>query len=276
MKPIDKTPKQIVKELNQYVIGQDEAKKAIAVALRNRYRRLQLTGQMQEEITPKNVLMIGPTGGVGKTEIARRLAKIVQAPFIKVEATKFTEVGYVGRDVESMVRDLVEVAYQMEEEIEFQQIRPEAQKNAEKRLIRLIVPAKKKSQEKQANEQQNFMQLFRDLQSGKMPANFGQTQAAEEEVTDEVRDERLSVSEQLKRGQLENREVTVKVADPTRKFQGQNGMLGQMGVDLGDALSALTPPKQVERTMTVAQAREVLIREESEKLVNTADIAERA
>ncbi|MFT9004801.1 MAG: AAA family ATPase, partial [Liquorilactobacillus hordei] len=122
MNPIDKTPKQIVKELNAYIIGQDKAKRAIAIALRNRYRRMQLAEDMQEEITPKNVLMIGPTG-VGKTEIARRLAKIVQAPFMKVEATKFTEVGYVGRDVESMVRDLVEVAYKMEVEFQFEQVR---------------------------------------------------------------------------------------------------------------------------------------------------------
>lgn len=112
MEHSEKTPKQIVAELDNYVIGQDQAKKAISIALRNRYRRMQLPEDMQEEITPKNLMMIGPTG-VGKTEIARRLAKIVDAPFIKVEATKFTEVGYVGRDVESMVRDLVEVAYKM-------------------------------------------------------------------------------------------------------------------------------------------------------------------
>ena len=112
------TPKQIVKKLDQYVIGQDDAKRAVAVALYNRYRRMQLSPKMQEEITPKNLLMIGPTG-VGKTEIARRLAKIVEAPFVKVEATKFTEVGYVGRDVESMVRDLAETAVAMEEEKQF-------------------------------------------------------------------------------------------------------------------------------------------------------------
>lgn len=143
MNPIDKTPKQIVKELNAYVIGQNKAKKAIAIALRNRYRRMQLSGEMQEEITPKNVLMIGPTG-VGKTEIARRLAKIVQAPFMKVEATKFTEVGYVGRDVEAIVRDLVEVSYKMEADLQFDQVRAEARGNANKRLIKLLVPAIKK------------------------------------------------------------------------------------------------------------------------------------
>ncbi len=121
------TPKQIVEKLDQYVIGQDEAKRAVAVALYNRYRRMQLSPKMQEEITPKNLLMIGPTG-VGKTEIARRLAKIVEAPFVKVEATKFTEVGYVGRDVESMVRDLAETAVAMEEEKQFKKVRVRAEK----------------------------------------------------------------------------------------------------------------------------------------------------
>ncbi|MEO2766162.1 AAA family ATPase, partial [Lacticaseibacillus paracasei] len=126
------TPKQIVEKLDQYVIGQDDAKRAVAVALYNRYRRMQLSPKMQEEITPKNLLMIGPTG-VGKTEIARRLAKIVEAPFVKVEATKFTEVGYVGRDVESMVRDLAETAVAMEEEKQFSKVRIRAEKEANKR-----------------------------------------------------------------------------------------------------------------------------------------------
>ncbi|KRL37221.1 ATP-dependent protease ATPase subunit HslU [Liquorilactobacillus uvarum] len=274
MNPSDKTPKKIVSELDNYVIGQDKAKKAIAVALRNRYRRMQLSGEMQEEITPKNVLMIGPTG-VGKTEIARRLAKIVDAPFIKVEATKFTEVGYVGRDVESMVRDLVEVAYKMEEDEQFNRVKSQATQRANKRLVKLLVPAKKKEQRKN-NEQQNFMKMLQDMQSGKMP-NFGdRQQPVEEEVTDKIRDERLSVSEQLNRGLLENQEVTVTVDDPTQKTKYQNNMLGQMGIDLNDTLGALTPKKRVKRTMTVAEAREVLIREESAKLVNEADTADLA
>ena len=122
MQTSEKTPSQIVSELDKYIIGQKQAKKAVAVALRNRYRRMQLNDEMQEEIKPKNLLMIGPTG-VGKTEIARRLAKIVNAPFVKVEATKFTEVGYVGRDVESMVRDLVEVSYKMEQDEMYARVR---------------------------------------------------------------------------------------------------------------------------------------------------------
>ncbi|KRL01183.1 ATP-dependent protease ATPase subunit HslU [Liquorilactobacillus capillatus] len=272
MNPSDKTPKQIVGELDNYVIGQDKAKKAIAVALRNRYRRMQLSGEMQEEITPKNVLMIGPTG-VGKTEIARRLAKIVDAPFIKVEATKFTEVGYVGRDVESMVRDLVEVAYKMEENEQFANVKSQAAQRANKRLVKMLVPAKKKEQRKNNNEQQNFMKMLQDMQNGKMPNLGNGNQPAEEEVTDQVRDERLSVSEQLNRGLLENQEVTITMDDPTQKNKYQNNMLGQMGIDLNDTLGALTPKKRVKRTMTVAEAREVLTHEESAKLVNEADIA---
>ncbi|MFT9213961.1 HslU--HslV peptidase ATPase subunit, partial [Liquorilactobacillus ghanensis] len=272
MNPIDKTPKQIVKELNNYVIGQNDAKKAIAVALRNRYRRLQLDAEMQAEITPKNVLMIGPTG-VGKTEIARRLAKIVAAPFIKVEATKFTEVGYVGRDVESMIRDLVEVAYKMEKEAEYQHVHSQAVQEADKQLIKLLVPAEKK--QKQAESQQNFMQMLRNLQAGNFD-NLMPNQAQEENITDEVRDQRLSVSEQLKKGLLENRSVTIPVEDSSRSFQNQAGMLGQMGIDLGDALSALTPTKKVMRTMAVSQAREVLARQAAEKLIDSAEVADRA
>ena len=143
MEEINKTPKQIVAALDNYVIGQNQAKKAVAIALRNRYRRMELSAEMQEEITPKNMLMIGPTG-VGKTEIARRLAKIVHAPFVKVEATKFTEVGYVGRDVESMVRDLVDVAIEMEKQQAYSGVRAQAVQAADKRLVKLLVPAQKK------------------------------------------------------------------------------------------------------------------------------------
>lgn len=270
---MDKTPKQIVKELDRYVIGQDEAKKAIAVALRNRYRRMQLPEEMQEEVTPKNLLMIGPTG-VGKTEIARRLAKIVNAPFVKVEATKFTEVGYVGRDVESMVRDLVESAYKMEQDRLYAEVRSEAVANADKRLVKLLVPAQRK--QTQQNQQENFMQMMRDLQSGKMPQGLASQEDEEGEVNDQVRNERLSVSEKLKRGQLENEEVTIKIDDPSQNNTNSSDMLNQMGIDLNDALSSLVPKRKVTRTMSVTDAREVLVQEESEKLVNVADLADAA
>lgn len=270
---MDKTPKQIVKELDRYVISQDEAKKAIAVALRNRYRRMQLPEEMQEEVTPKNLLMIGPTG-VGKTEIARRLAKIVNAPFVKVEATKFTEVGYVGRDVESMVRDLVESAYKMEQDRLYAEVRNEAVANADKRLVKLLVPAQRK--QTQQNQQENFMQMMRDLQSGKMPQGLASQEDEEGEVNDQVRNERLSVSEKLKRGQLENEEVTIKIDDPSQNNNNSSDMLNQMGIDLNDALSSLVPKRKVTRTMSVTDAREVLVQEESEKLVNVADLADAA
>ena len=182
----EKTPKEIVAELDKYVVGQSKAKKAVAIALRNRYRRMQLSEDMQEEITPKNMMMIGPTG-VGKTEIARRLAKIVDAPFIKVEATKFTEVGYVGRDVESMVRDLVEVSYKMEEDEMFKNVRAEAVAKADKRLVKLLVPAQKK-QEKMS-QQQAFSKMMSDLQSGNY-ANLFNQQEEPEDVTDEIADKR--------------------------------------------------------------------------------------
>lgn len=274
MEHSEKTPKQIVAELDNYVIGQDQAKKAISIALRNRYRRMQLPEDMQEEITPKNLMMIGPTG-VGKTEIARRLAKIVDAPFIKVEATKFTEVGYVGRDVESMVRDLVEVAYKMEQDELFKKVRSQAVQKADKRLVKLLVPAQK--QQTRQNEQENFMQFMRDLQSGKMPNMPGMQGAEENEtVTEGVKRERSSVAEKLQRGLLENEEVTIQMEDPAQTFQGADGMLGQMGLDLSDTLGSLAPKRMVTRTMPVKEAREVFVREESEKLMNTADAANAA
>lgn len=273
MEKIEKTPRQIVDELNNYVIGQDKAKKAIAIALRNRYRRMKLPEEMQDEITPKNLMMIGPTG-VGKTEIARRLAKIVEAPFIKVEATKFTEVGYVGRDVESMVRDLVEVSYKMEQDKLFKQVRSQAVQKADKRLVKLLVPAQK---EQRSNEQESFAQMMRDLQTGKIP-NFAnlQGETENENVTEDIKNKRLSVSEKLKRGLLENEDVTIQMEDPAQKLQGSDGMLGQMGIDLSDTLGALTPKRMITRTMPVKEAREVLVREESEKLMNTADVANAA
>ena len=269
MTVIDKTPKQIVAELDQYVIGQNDAKKAIAVALRNRYRRMQLSKSMQKDVTPKNLMMIGPTG-VGKTEIARRLATMLEAPFVKVEATKFTEVGYAGRAVESMVRDLVDVSIKLEEDAQYGRVSGAAERMADKRLVKLLVPGIKK--QKKA-ENVNFMQMMSQIQKGQMPA--GLDVQDEEEVTDDIRNERLSVSEQLTRGLLENNEVTIKIDEP-KQPSGMNGMMGQMGIDLGDSLSALTPKRQIERTLTVAEARKILIREESKKLVNSADINQAA
>lgn len=262
MYELKQTPKQIVSELDQYIIGQQAAKKSVAIALRNRYRRLQLDEKMQQDITPKNMLMIGPTG-VGKTEIARRLAKIVNAPFVKVEATKFTEVGYVGRDVESMVRDLVENAIQIVEKDQYLRVRPQAKKNAEKQLVKILVPGIKKEQ-KQSNNQ--FEQMMNMFNASQQPAE------TQEEVTEEIRVNRRTVLEQLQKGLLDNREVTIEVQDQKKPAPMMNNGLEQMGIDLNETLGALTPKKKIERTVTVKEALELLIKEESAKLVNDADI----
>ncbi|MBO3730965.1 ATP-dependent protease ATPase subunit HslU [Lactobacillus paragasseri] len=261
----EKTPKQIIDLLDKYIIGQNEAKKSVAVALYNRYRRLQLPKQMQQDITPKNMLMAGPTG-VGKTEIARRLAKIVDAPFVKVEATKFTEVGYVGRDVESMVRDLVEEAVRMEEKEQFDRVKVQATKKANNRLVKLIVPGIKR--ENRENSMQQMMQM--------LSGNFNMNQAQDnEEVTDDIRNERLSVADQLNKGLLENREVTIEV-EQAPKVNPMGDMMGQMGIDMSSLLGDLMPKKTVKRTLKVSDAREVLIQKESKKLINYDSLYQRA
>ncbi|WP_172984843.1 ATP-dependent protease ATPase subunit HslU, partial [Lactobacillus helveticus] len=264
-----KTPKEIVKILNEYIIGQDEAKKSVAIALYNRYRRMQLSKQMQHEITPKNLLMAGPTG-VGKTEIARRLASIVEAPFVKVEATKFTEVGYVGRDVESMVRDLVGEAVRIEEKDQFARVKPQATKEANKQLVRLLAPGVKR--EKRENQMQQMQDMMSMLMGGANPNNQNNDQ---EEVTDEVRNERMDVAEKLNKGLLEDREVTIEV-EQAPKANPMSDMMGQMGMDMGSMLNDIMPKKKVKRTLSVRDAREVLIQEESRKMVDYDTIYQRA
>lgn len=258
-----KTPKEIVRLLNEYIIGQDEAKRAVAIALYNRYRRLQLPKSLQQDITPKNMLMAGPTG-VGKTEIARRLAKIVDAPFIKVEATKFTEVGYVGRDVESMVRDLVTEAVRMEEKEQFKRVKADATKEANKTLVRLLVPGIK--HENRENQMQQMMQML---------MGFQQAQQPQEEVTDDIRNQRLSVAEQLNKGLLEDRQVTIEV-EQAPKVNPMSDMMGQMGMDMNSLLGDMMPKKKVKRTLAVRDAREVLIQEQSRKMVDYDTIYQKA
>ncbi len=265
-----KTPKKIVDILNQYIIGQDEAKKSVAIALYNRYRRMQLSKDMQKDITPKNLLMAGPTG-VGKTEIARRLAKIVDAPFVKVEATKFTEVGYVGRDVESMVRDLVNEAVRMEEKDQFDRVRTEATKEANKELIRLLVPVEKK--EKREDQMQQLQSMLSMLGGGL--DNNDQDNNKEDEVPADIREKRLSVAEKLKQGLLEDKEVTIEV-DQAPKVNPMSDMMGQMGMDMSSMLDRLTPKKKVKRTLPVREAREVLIQDQSRKMVDYDNIYQKA
>lgn len=262
----EKTPKQIVDLLDKYIVGQNEAKKSVAIALYNRYRRAQLPEDVQKDITPKNILMAGPTG-VGKTEIARRLADIVDAPFVKVEATKFTEVGYVGRDVESMVRDLANEAVRIVEKEEFVKVESQAIRQANKTLVRLLVPGvKRNNRQNQMQQMQEMMQSL--LAGGGMPEET-------EEVTDEIRSQRLSVAEKLDRGLLENEEVTIEV-EQAPKANPMGDMMGQMGMDMSSMLGDMLPKKKVKRTLPVGQARKLLVQEEEKKLVNYDDIYQKA
>ncbi|WP_248626469.1 ATP-dependent protease ATPase subunit HslU [Enterococcus cecorum] len=260
---MNQTPRQIVNELDKYIVGQNQAKKSVAVALRNRYRRMQLEEKMQQDVTPKNILMIGPTG-VGKTEIARRLARIVDAPFVKVEATKFTEVGYVGRDVESMVRDLVENAITIVKKQQYDRVKVQATKKANRRLVKALVPGIKKEQRKSNNPYEQMMTMFQGMQAGETEPK--------EELTDEIRSNRQAVYEQLEKGLLDNREVTIEIDEPKVAMPSLNNGLEQMGIDIQETLGSLRPKKKITRTLTVKEARELLINEESAKLVNDADI----
>lgn len=262
----EKTPKQIVDLLDKYIVGQNEAKKSVAIALYNRYRRAQLPEDVQKDITPKNILMAGPTG-VGKTEIARRLADIVDAPFVKVEATKFTEVGYVGRDVESMVRDLANEAVRIVEKEEFVKVESQAIRQANKTLVRLLVPGVKRNNRQ--NQMQQMQEMIQSLLAG------GGMPEETEEVTDEIRNQRLSVAEKLDRGLLENEEVTIEV-EQAPKPNPMGDMMGQMGIDMSSMLGDMLPKKKVKRTLPVSQARKLLVQEEEKKLVNYDDIYQKA
>ncbi|GEA70745.1 ATP-dependent protease ATPase subunit HslU [Lactobacillus delbrueckii subsp. lactis] len=262
----EKTPKQIVDLLDKYIVGQNEAKKSVAIALYNRYRRAQLPEDVQKDITPKNILMAGPTG-VGKTEIARRLADIVDAPFVKVEATKFTEVGYVGRDVESMVRDLANEAVRIVEKEEFVKVEGQAIRQANKTLVRLLVPGVKRNNRQ--NQMQQMQEMIQSLLAG------GGMSEETEEVTDEIRNQRLSVAEKLDRGLLENEEVTIEV-EQAPKANPMGDMMGQMGMDMSSMLGDMLPKKKVKRTLPVSQARKLLVQEEEKKLVNYDDIYQKA
>lgn len=251
------TPKDIVSKLNEYIVGQNDAKRKVAIALRNRYRRSLLKEEEKQEIAPKNILMIGPTG-VGKTEIARRMAKIVGAPFIKVEATKFTEVGYVGRDVESMVRDLVDVAVRLVKDGKKSLVKDEATKKANDKLVKLLVPSLKKKAAQGNNPLEN---LF----GGAIP-NFGQNQDEEEEPpTEEIKTKRSEIKKQLEQGKLENEKVRIKVEqDPTSM-----GMLGtNQNQQIQDMMNQLMPKKKVEREVSVETARKILADDFADELID--------
>ena len=248
------TPKQIVRELDRYIIGQDDAKRAVAVALRNRYRRAQLPEEIREEIVPKNILMVGPTG-VGKTEIARRLAKLVDAPFVKVEATKFTEVGYVGRDVESIIRDLVEASVRICKEKASQKVKARATVLAEDRIIDLILHPNRKP------VNPIDVLLGNKPKQPELPAEEKQRIA---QKADELRG-------QLMRGELEDVEVEVEVEDAPKDVE-----INGASVNIGSMMGDMMPKKTKMRRMKVSDARRLLVAEEEGKLIDMDAVTEEA
>lgn len=259
------TPRQIVERLDQFIVGQEQAKKSVAVALRNRYRRSLLDEKIKDEVTPKNILMIGPTG-VGKTEIARRLAKLVGAPFVKVEATKFTEVGYVGRDVESMVRDLVETSVRLVKEEKILKVRNQAEEHANQRLVDLLVPSGKK----QSTYKNPFEMIFGGQQN--------QEQEPEPTEVDNVAVQKRQMAHKLALGELEDHMVTIEVDQQSQNFMDmfQGAGMEQMGMNMQEMLGGMMPKKRKKRRLPVSDARKVLIEEEAQKLIDMDEVTQEA
>ena len=261
------TPKEIVAELDKYIIGQNEAKKSVAIALRNRYRRSLLSEEMREEITPKNILMMGPTG-CGKTEIARRLAKLMDAPFVKVEATKFTEVGYVGRDVDSMVRDLVEASMRVTKQSKLEEKYSVADKIVEEKLVEAIIPGKNKKKPGQPKNPFDFLMNSGGYTSQKQ--QYLDSQAAKEEAMPEdnsVEMAREQVREQLRQGLLEEQYVEIEVTDTPKGNQLDMSNEG-MSIAIGNIFGDMMPQKTKKKNCKVKDARKILREQEAQKLID--------
>ena len=253
------TPRQIVQELDKYIIGQQDAKRNVAIALRNRIRRMQVKTDIQKDIVPNNILMIGSTG-VGKTEIARRLAKIAQAPFTKVEASKFTEVGYVGRDVESMVRDLVEQSVHLVREVKKEQVKVKAADSVEEVILDILIPPVKSP---------GFGRAVVQLEGEQEPSS-------DDELNERTRDR---FREKLRNGELDDRkiEINVKASSPVGIGMIGNGMIDDASMaGLQDMLSGMMPKKTKKRKLSISEARKVLLEEEMSKLIDFDEVKEEA
>lgn len=268
------TPKQIVAELDKYIIGQDDAKKSVAIALRNRYRRSLLSDDMKEEITPKNILMMGPTG-CGKTEIARRLAKLMDAPFVKVEATKFTEVGYVGRDVDSMVRDLVEASIRITKQSKLKEKYDIADGIAEEKIIESIIPSKKKQS---AQMQPNPNNPFAFLMNGNLyqpQQNQLPDDKSEEKPESDVEMAREQVRQQLRQGLLEDQFIEIEVTDTPKGNQLDMSNEG-MSIAIGNIFGDMAPKRTKKKRVRVSEAREILREQEAQNLIDMDQVTDEA
>ncbi|MEX2103863.1 MAG: ATP-dependent protease ATPase subunit HslU, partial [Bacilli bacterium] len=256
------TPKQIVAELDKYIVGQSQAKKSVAVALRNRYRRSLLDEQTRDEIVPKNILMIGPTG-VGKTEIARRLAKLVGAPFLKVEATKFTEVGYVGRDVESIVRDLVETSIRMVKVEKMEMVQDKAKEQANERIIQILLPSSTKNK----SFKNPLEMLFQSQQN-----DHHTTNDSHEEET--IRSRRKDFYSKLMNDELEEQIIEIEVEDamPSMFDMFSGSGMEQMGANMQEMFGNFMPRKTKKRKLPIKEARKILTQEEAGKLIDMDEV----
>ncbi len=266
------TPREIVQELDKYIIGQDSAKRSVAIALRNRYRRSQLPEEMREEISPKNILMMGPTG-VGKTEIARRLARLMDAPFVKVEATKFTEVGYVGRDVDSMIRDLVEAAIRITKQSHLQNKYSIADEITEEKIIEAIIPGKKKPA-----QSGGVRGPFDFILGGGFQANQ-QQQAPKADEHDESKGDvelaREQVRQQLRDGLLENQFIEIDIAEAPKGNQLDLGN-EDMSIAIGNIFGNMAPQKKKKKKLTVRDARKILREQEAQNLIDMDQVTAEA
>lgn len=266
------TPRVIVQELNRYIIGQDKAKKAVAIAIRNRYRRSLLPEEIRDEITPKNIILMGPTG-VGKTEIARRLAKLVSAPFIKVEATKFTEVGYVGRDVESMVRDLVTTSIRMVKQQKMDEVREKAEARANEMILDILVPQHKK--QKKEEKLVNPFELLSGNGQINQPAD--DSSAADDQASAEIVTRREDLRKDLLAGKLEDERIEVELDDDATKSIGvMAGMSEDMSIEIGNIFDGLMPggKKKKKRTMKISEARKAFANQEAQKMIDMDEVNE--